>query len=74
MQRAMWLVHEQKALTPPADFKLGTLTQYFGVRLRPEDAHDALHDVRATVALYRAIACCTTFLPIAPSSRCPAAG
>lgn len=55
LQRAMWLFHERKELTPPADFKLGTLCQYFGVPLRPEDAHDALADVRATVALYRAI-------------------
>ena len=53
MQRAIWLFHEHKSLTPPADFKLGTLCQYFGVSLPAEDAHDALNDVRATVALYR---------------------
>ena len=53
LQRAMWLFHECKELTPPVDFKLGTLCQYFGVPLRAEDAHDALADVRATVALYR---------------------
>ena len=53
-QRAYWLFHEQKSLTPPADFKLSTLCEYFGVHLRNEDAHDALNDVRATVGLYRA--------------------
>lgn len=53
VQRAVWLFHENKLLTPPVDFKLGTLCEYFGVLLRPEDAHDALNDVRATVALYR---------------------
>jgi len=53
MQRAIWLFHEHKSLTPPADFKLGTLCQYFGVSLPQEEAYDALCDVRATVALYR---------------------
>src|SRR5690606_19414388 len=51
MQRAMWLFSEQKDLTPPDDYKLGTLCQYFGVPLRKEEAHDALQDVRATVGL-----------------------
>ncbi len=55
MQRAVWLFHEDKSLTPPADFKLATLCQYFGVRLRPEEAHDAMADVRATVELYQAM-------------------
>lgn len=55
LQRAMWLFQEDRTLRPPADFKLGTLCDYFGVTLRPEDAHDALADVRATVGLYRAI-------------------
>jgi DNA polymerase III epsilon subunit-like protein len=55
MHRAMWLFHEDRSLTPPTDFKLGTLCKYFGVALRAEDAHDALADVRATVELYRAI-------------------
>ena len=52
-QRALWLFDENKSLTPPADFKLGTLCEYFGVRLPTEDAHDAFNDVRATVELYR---------------------
>jgi DNA polymerase III epsilon subunit-like protein len=53
VQRAVWLFHEDKKLTPPRDFKLGTLCEYFGVPLRTEDAHDALNDARATVGLYR---------------------
>lgn len=55
LQRAMWLFHEDRTLRPPADFKLGTLCDYFGVTLHPADTHDALADVRATVGLYRAI-------------------
>ncbi len=55
MQRAIWLFHEDKSLTPPVDFKLQTLCEYFGVRLPPESVHDALVDVRATVELYRAM-------------------
>ncbi len=54
-QRALWLFDEDKSLTPPANYKLGTLCEYFGVRLRQADAHDAFHDVRATVELYRAM-------------------
>lgn len=55
LHRAMWLFHEDRLLTPPNDFKLGTLCQYFGVALRASQAHDALADVRATVELYRRI-------------------
>jgi DNA polymerase III epsilon subunit-like protein len=55
VQRAMWSFHENKLLTPPTDFKLGTLCEYFGIPLAADDAHDALNDVRATVALYRAM-------------------
>lgn len=55
MHRAMWLFHEDRSLTPPSDFKLGTLCRHFGVSLRKEDAHDALADVRATVGLYQAM-------------------
>ena len=54
-QRALWLFGEDKSLTPPTDFKLSTLCEYFGVRLREEDAHNAFYDVRATVELYRAM-------------------
>jgi hypothetical protein len=55
MQRAMWLFHEDPLLTPPADFKLGTLCEYFGVPWNAAEAHDALADVRATVGLFRAM-------------------
>jgi len=55
LQRTVWLFHEHKELTPPADFALGTLCEYFGVRLAKEEAHDALADIRATVDLYRGI-------------------
>jgi len=54
-QRALWLFDEDKSLTPPLNFKLGTLCEFFGVPLKPEEAHDALNDVRATVRLYRAM-------------------
>ncbi|WP_419581303.1 PolC-type DNA polymerase III [Stieleria magnilauensis] len=56
LQRAIWLFHEDKSLTPPPDFSLRTLCHYFGVSLRACEAHEALNDVRATVDLYRAIA------------------
>lgn len=56
LQRAVWLFHENKSLTPPPDFSLQTLCHYFGVPLRAADAHEALNDVQATVELYRAIA------------------
>ena len=55
VQRAGWLFRENGRLTPPGDYKLGTLCQYFGVPYRPEEAHDALYDARATVELYRAL-------------------
>ena len=54
-QKALWLFEEDKSLTPPTDFKLGTLCQYFDVQLRKDEAHDALVDVRATVKLYQAM-------------------
>ena len=54
-QKALWLFAEDKSLTPPADFKLGTLCQYFGVNLSADAAHDAMNDVRATVQLYQAM-------------------
>ena len=54
-QKAMWLFEEDRSLTPPENLKLGTLCQYFGVRLSDDEAHDALNDVRATVLLYKAM-------------------
>ena len=56
LQRAFWLFHEETALTPPADYRLATLCEYFGVPLGQEEQHDALADARATVAVYRAMA------------------
>jgi len=53
LQRAMWLFHEQRGMTPPSDFKLGTLCRHFGITLPLSEAHDALADVRATAELYR---------------------
>jgi len=55
LQRAIWLFHEDKSLTPPPDFSLRTLCHYFGVSLRASEAHEAMNDVQATVELYRAI-------------------
>jgi len=54
-QRAYWLFQECKHLTPPTNYKLTTLCDYFGVPLKDDEAHDALNDVRATVELYRAL-------------------
>ena len=56
LQRLDWFFSENKHLSPPENYKLATLCQYFGIRLRPEDAHDAFQDDRATVELYRAMA------------------
>jgi DNA polymerase III epsilon subunit-like protein len=55
LQRAMWYFHEHRDAPLPADFKLATLCQYFGVTLHAASAHDALADVSATVALYGAL-------------------
>jgi len=55
LQRAIWLFHEDKTLTPPPDFTLRTLCHYFNVSLKASEAHEALNDVRATVELYRAM-------------------
>ncbi len=49
-QRAMWYFDESGA-PPPADYKLTTLCQHFGIPV--VDAHDALGDVRMNVALAR---------------------
>jgi DNA polymerase III epsilon subunit-like protein len=55
LQRAQWYFHEHKEETPPQDFKLATLCQYFGVTFHAASAHDAMADVAATVDLYRAL-------------------
>lgn len=53
LHRAMWYFHEDRAMMPPRDFKLGTLCRHFGVPFNDYESHDALTDVRATVELYR---------------------
>ena len=55
LQRAYWMFQEDQQLTPPTNYKLATLCEYFGVRLAGNEAHDAIADVRATVELYRAL-------------------
>jgi DNA polymerase III epsilon subunit-like protein len=55
LQRAYWLFHENSSLPPPDDYRLGTLCEYFGVPLNPNDAHEAMADVRAAIGLYRAM-------------------
>jgi len=55
VQRAQWFFQENDELPPPADFKLATLCEYFGIPFPRTKPHDALHDVRATVELYREI-------------------
>lgn len=53
LQRVLWHFNEHDAVHPPEDFKLGTVCRKFGIDLT--DAHDALADCRATVALCRAL-------------------
>lgn len=55
LQRCHWYFVENSHLTPPKNFRLATLCQYFDVPFTAADAHDALGDVRATVALYRTL-------------------
>lgn len=55
LQRCHWYFVENSHLVPPKNFRLATLCQYFDVPLAAADAHDALGDVRATVALYQAL-------------------
>lgn len=55
LQRCHWYFVENSHLVPPKNFRLATLCQYFGVPFAAADAHDALGDVRATVALYQAL-------------------
>ncbi len=68
LQRAYWLFHDSPHLPPPDDFRLGTLCEYFDVPLNPSDAHEALADVRATVALLKKMS--ANGLPHAVEARC----
>lgn len=54
--RAQWYFLENAFLKAPKNYKLQTLCSYFGIEHSDEQAHDALADVRATVALYQALA------------------
>lgn len=49
LQRAMWWVDEHRPAVPPANLKLGTMCEFFGIAVN--GAHDALADVRLTAAL-----------------------
>jgi len=51
-QRAMWFF-DAHGIAPPEDFKLATLCRYFGIQAGA--SHEALADVRSTIALARAI-------------------
>lgn len=55
LQRAIWYFTENPDIAPPKDFKLATLCEYFGVDFHAAAAHEALADVTATVALYKAL-------------------
>ena len=55
LQRAYWLFQEHPELTSPDDFRLATLCKYFAVPISPADAHEAMADARAAIAVYRAI-------------------
>ena len=51
-QRAFWYFDET-GIAPPENYKLATLCRYFGVEV--VESHEALADVRLTIALARAI-------------------
>ena len=52
-QRALWYFDERPALPSPENYRLATLCRYFGIPV--EDTHEALADVRLTIALARAL-------------------
>lgn len=53
LQGAMWWFFSRRHVIPPADFRLVTLAEYFG--LSAEGAHDALVDVKLSIEIARAI-------------------
>jgi DNA polymerase III epsilon subunit-like protein len=53
LQRALWFFRENPQMKKPDNFKLETLCRYFNIP--PFASHDAIADVRATLALYVAI-------------------
>ncbi len=54
LQRALWFFDEHPELTRPPSLKLSVLCEYFGIVTA--GAHDALADVRMSVAIARAFA------------------
>lgn len=54
LQRAMFWFDEHNVEVKPKDLKLSTLCEYFGIETG--GAHEALTDVRMTIALYRRLA------------------
>jgi len=71
LDRAQWFFFEQQSENLPANFQLRTLCDYFGISLSKDEAHDAMHDVRATVELYRAMdkASYEAIPPLNPSAQ-----
>lgn len=53
LQRIRWFFAEHPKLPPPASFRLASLCHYFEIPFHAAEAHDALADARATLALYR---------------------
>lgn len=56
LQRARWYFAERPELPTPTSFRLATLCQYFEIPFHAADAHHALGDARAMLALYRRLA------------------
>lgn len=52
-QRALHHFHENPDIGKPESYKLGDLCKWFGLPL--ENAHDAMGDCRATLAVYKAV-------------------
>ena len=55
MQAALKFFDEHSSLTPPSDYKLGTLCEYFRIPFSTNEAHDGLYDALATAKLDQAI-------------------
>lgn len=53
MQTALVLFDQEPTAPPPADYKLGTLCEYFALPFSTNEAHDALYDCLAAARLYR---------------------
>ncbi len=63
LQRSLWHFFENPSRTPPHNFKLETLCHHFGISFSAAEAHDALGDALATVALYKALVAHLTTIP-----------